>query len=645
MGYQSIEKFFPEKVFTLFLSSTLFKGKGTFLMNRNSETASQVGSHNTVPCTGRWVVIKHFLIIFLPSLALMGGIIMALLYTQKRSERIILETNEAYDVYLHKKAIISEVKPVLSDLMFLSEQLEIEADYKDKPKNLSRNFLIFSKRKALYELICFLDEMGMEVIKVNFNDGMPYVVPEDQLQFKGNQYYFKETIELERGEIYVSPFDLSVEREGIVNPPKPIIRFGTPAFDTQGRKRGTVVLNYLGKELFRDFNRMHVGSESHTMLLNSDGFWLKGLKSEDEWGFMYEDRKNRTFGDTFPEAWQRISNNESGQFYNEDGLFTFTTVCPLVEAWESSIGTVKVFEPSSFATSPKAKAYYWKVVTHVSPDVLKARTLKLFGEFSLVFAVLGVILGVVSWCMARSRVNHKLAEERKAQFLKELESANQELKDFAYIVSHDLKAPLRAINSLGNWISSDYADKFDEDGKEQMVLLLGRVKRMHNLIDGILQYSRVGRIREKMVNVDLNKLVAEVIDAIAPPENIEIKVENKLPSIICEKTRIEQVFQNLLNNAVKFMNKPKGEIKINCVENDSYWKFSVADNGPGIEEKYFEKIFLIFQTLSPRDEVESTGIGLTVVKKIIEQYSGKVWVESKVGHGSAFFFTLPKNIK
>jgi len=205
-----------------------------------------------------------------------------------------------------------------------------------------------------------------------------------------------------------------------------------------------------------------------------------------------------------------------------------------------------------------------------------------------------------------------------------------------------LKAPLRAIGSLATWISTDYADKLDEEGKEQISLLIGRVKRMHGLIDAILEYSRVGRMREEMVEVDLNELVAEVIDMIAPPENIEIKVEDRLPSLLCEKTRFQQVFQNLLSNAIKYMDKPKGEIRIGCVEDGDYWKFSVADNGPGIERKHSDRIFQIFQTLSPRDESESTGVGLTIVKKIVQTCGGKIWVESEAGGGSTFFFTVPR---
>ena len=165
---------------------------------------------------------------------------------------------------------------------------------------------------------------------------------------------------------------------------------------------------------------------------------------------------------------------------------------------------------------------------------------------------------------------------------------------------------------------------------------------MSKLIDSILRYSEIGRVTEEKEKVNLNTLIKEVFVEIAPPENIEIVVENELPTVICERTHIMKVFQNLLSNAVKHMDKPEGKIKVGCVEEDGFWKFSVADNGPGIEERHFEKIFQMFQTLLPRDEFESTGVGLTVVKKIVELYGGKIWVQSKPGEGSIFFFILPK---
>jgi len=254
-------------------------------------------------------------------------------------------------------------------------------------------------------------------------------------------------------------------------------------------------------------------------------------------------------------------------------------------------------------------------------------------EEEFLHAVADVIAGIIE---------RKQAEKRQAQLLKELESANHELKDFAYVASHDLKAPLRGIKTLAEWLSADYADKLGEQGKEQIGLLIRRVERMHNLIEGVLQYSRVGRVTENLAAVNLNKLMPEIIDTLAPPANITITVENELPTIESEPTRIAQVFQNLMSNAIKYMDKPQGQIKVSCVEEDGFWKFGVADNGPGIEEKHFEKIFQIFQTLASRDDFESTGIGLTITKKIVELYGGKVWVQSKVGEGSTFFFTLPK---
>jgi len=224
----------------------------------------------------------------------------------------------------------------------------------------------------------------------------------------------------------------------------------------------------------------------------------------------------------------------------------------------------------------------------------------------------------------------------------ELESANRELQDFAYAVSHDLKAPLRAINQLAGWINADYGEVLGPDGTTHLVLLMGRVRRMHRLIEGILQYSRIGRVREKKKEVDLDFLAREVIDLVSPPQCINITIENRLPVILGEQTRLTQLFQNLLDNAIKYMDKTNGKVIIACLEQDTQWMFRVSDNGPGIEEKYYEKIFQIFQTLAPRDETESTGIGLALVKRIVETTGGSIWVESEFGKGATFWFTIPK---
>lgn len=237
----------------------------------------------------------------------------------------------------------------------------------------------------------------------------------------------------------------------------------------------------------------------------------------------------------------------------------------------------------------------------------------------------------------------KQTEERQARLIHELEAANEELKNFAYVVSHDLKAPLRAIGSLADWISTDQAEKLDDEGREHLRLLNQRVRRMDSLIDGILQYSRVGRVREAVVDVDANEIMKEVLAMLAPPAHVRVEIAPGLPVIRAERTRILQLFQNLLSNAVKYLDKPEGLIRVECVAHEGEWEFSVADNGPGIEPRHFKRIFQLFQTLVPKDRVESTGVGLALVKKIVEMYGGRVWVESQPGAGSTFFFTLPKS--
>lgn len=235
------------------------------------------------------------------------------------------------------------------------------------------------------------------------------------------------------------------------------------------------------------------------------------------------------------------------------------------------------------------------------------------------------------------------AEEKQRLLMKELENINRELNDFAYIVSHDLKAPLRGIGSLVDWLVTDHGDKLGPEGNEMLQVLLGRTKRMHQLIDGVLRYSRIGRTKEDEVSIDLAKMVPEIIEMIDPPQHISVNIDTELPTIKGEETRIQQVFQNLLSNAIKFNDKQEGTIRICSLKENGHWKFCISDNGPGIDEKHHKKIFQIFQTLTPRDEFESTGIGLTIVKKIIELHGGQIWLESSVGQGTRFFFTLPSN--
>jgi PAS domain S-box-containing protein len=224
----------------------------------------------------------------------------------------------------------------------------------------------------------------------------------------------------------------------------------------------------------------------------------------------------------------------------------------------------------------------------------------------------------------------------------ELRQSNRHLQDFIHIAGHDLKTPLRGIGTLAQWLVTDYADKFDEQGRERINLLVTRVSRMDQLLDDMLRYSKIERTRQNECPVDLKTVLAEILEEIDPPKEFRISVDEKLPVVTADESHLKQVFQNLLSNAVKYKDKPEGRIKVGCTEEGETWKFSVSDNGPGIEQKHFERIFGIFQTLSASKETGGTGIGLPVAKKIVELYGGKIWVESELGKGSTFYFTFPK---
>jgi len=223
-----------------------------------------------------------------------------------------------------------------------------------------------------------------------------------------------------------------------------------------------------------------------------------------------------------------------------------------------------------------------------------------------------------------------------------LEDRNRELEQFAYVASHDLKAPLRAIANLSEWIEEDLHGQLAAENQRQMLLLRGRVHRMEALINGLLEYSRVGRTKAALEQVSVQVLLEEVVDSLAPPDTFTIAIAPNLPTFTTKVMLLRQVFANLISNAIKHHDRPDGHITITVQEQGAFYEFSVADDGPGIDANYHTKVFVIFQTLEARDTKESTGIGLAIVKRIVEAEGGSVWIDSKEGSGATFRFTWLK---
>ncbi len=790
---------------------------------------------------------QNFLVVIV-LVIFVGGIAIVFYFSDMSREASLSKAVEVKNVSVTKVSIDHYFRMIVTDLLLLTDTLELELRSKNDSRQIlnkiAGRFKSMSLRKGFYDQIRYINQEGKEVIRVNYNNGKPEITSDGKLQHKGNRYYFRDTFRLNRGEIYISPLDLNIEGGKIEIPFKPVIRFGMPVYGVDGKKYGIVVVNFMAFALLDQIKKLAANSLGDIMLLNADGYWFIGPKAENEWGFMFPDRKDKTMANLYKSEWLMIKDQNSGQKNTSAGLFTFKTVFPLHASWKTSTGSADAFAPSEKQGS--SNAYYWKIVSHVRPEALSAGSRELFARLATLYAALVFALGLSAWLvdrtfgksiglpaggglspfiligstatvifisevmvmmilpylqplskiseafvnasfmiimvvptlyfllyrplnhhivkrelaenelreksdiidsmltssvdmaiaatdldfrityynpmaekifgytaqevightvmemhtkekvdperfekaievvekegeyrysvektrvdetryidsrvsgiydkennmfgymlMSRDVTDKRIAEKQKEEFITDLDRANTELKDFAYIVSHDLKAPLRAISSIAGWMSQDYSDKLDDEGREHLGLLVSRAKRMNNLIEGILRYSRIGRVKPQMIKLDSLAVVENVIDSIDPPDNITVKIVKPLPTIIYDQTHLTQIFQNLIGNAITHLGKPEGEVTISYADEDEQWRFSVEDSGIGIDEKYFERIFKIFQSLKPRDETETTGIGLSIVKKIVETNGGAVTIKSEVGMGSEFIFTIPKHI-
>lgn len=350
--------------------------------------------------------------LFLPIAATLI-LVLSFLYKQEAMAwRAVLEEREINQLRVEEQVLTKDFRSIASDLLFLADQFTEHLQQRGNAKGhfFEEEILLFANSKRFYDQIRFIDNTGRESMRVNYAPGHSYLVPEDELQSKKDRYYFKSAIALEANQIYVSPFDLNMEKGIVEQPHKPMIRFCTPLFGPTGEKRGVLVLNYLGADLLKDFKNVYVDSPGEIMLLNGKGFWLQGReKSGQNWGFMFPEGRGWTMAAESPAAWERLSSQERGQFYDGLGLFSFLTIDPAKEINRLtvlSIGAEAV--PENLA--PNASS--WKVVSFVENSYLQThkrrlrnRFLSIGGSF-LFFALAGCLF----W--ARAAVARKNSQEQ-----------------------------------------------------------------------------------------------------------------------------------------------------------------------------------------------------------------------------------------
>jgi len=394
--------------------------------------------------------LKLTIAVFLP-LAIIASVVIGVFYFwEMKVKKSAIEKHTDNMTTMQIGKLSNDFRHIVTDLMFFASYhqtlrtLDNLENNEGEYKVLNNDFALFSRGSKLYDQIRILNTKGMEILRVNYNGTNPVIVPKDQLQFKGNRYYFIKTIDLKKGEFFISPFDLNVEQNMIEEPLKPMIRFSTPIFDEHGEKRGVLVFNYLGENLIRGIKDLVIYSPGYYMLLNSDGYWIVGRSSEDEWGFMYEDRKNLTMGNAFPAAWGKITESESGQFYNADGLFTFKTIYPIVGSMKFS--TVSVGEPASYAKAAKTRDYYWKIVSYIPASTFMEEENMSRNKYIMIDIMILSLLGLITLFLSHIAGRRKQAQRQILKQNKELSEQAAALEESRIRIELALKG-----GNLGSW--------------------------------------------------------------------------------------------------------------------------------------------------------------------------------------------------
>jgi PAS domain S-box-containing protein len=687
----------------------------------------------------------------------------------------IFQAEQREIVQLAQQRAISDLSAIISDVGYLARQESLQQMLNlARPVDRSRlaaDYLAFATHKTVYDQVRFIDADGREVVRIDFNNGRPRIVPDAELQEKVDHPYIHEMLRLQAGQLYASTLDLNVERGTVEQPPKPTIRMGAPVFDAEGRKRGIVVVNYLAQPLLERVKTLRSYARGEMWLLNPQGYWLIGPRAEDEWAFMYPQRKDRTAALDYPVAWAQISGNPGQmQFLAPRGFFTSTRV---------HINDLRGL--STVARTQAARvtaAESWILVAHVPAATLDDETAALRSNYVIASGSMALLLVFVAWFSAqhwtardqgeravrgsearfrglldsapdaivitdrdgriifvngqserlfgyrradmidrkvemlvpeRYRKDHMLhrdgyindpkprqmgggmdlygvrrdgtefpiaislssvdteqglavfadirdvteqrAAERKLQELNErlgrdnaeLESLNKELEAFSYSVSHDLRAPLRAVDGFSQALLEDAGDKLDKTGRQHLTRVRAAAQRMGMLIDDLIKLARVTRTEMNVEPVDLSAIartVAEELKQSAPSRQVEIEVAPGL-NAQGDPRLLRVALENLLGNAWKFTaGRTPARIAFGQEQLDGAPAYFVRDNGVGFDMAYAGKLFGAFQRLHDARDFAGTGIGLATVQRIIHKHGGRIWAESQPDKGATFRFTL-----
>ncbi len=594
--------------------------------------------------------ILRSLKLLIPILLIILLVATYILYTTFSTEYSALKSTENKIVQFQKNQLNSSTTTIMSELTYLSQCVDIKnilgSDpllIEDSKKIESEDYYRLIKSRKVYDQIRLIDNTGQEIVRVNYNFGNPEIIDEEMLQNKKNRYYFTEVMKLNEGEIYLSPFDLNIENGIIEKPIKPMIRIGTPVYNTNKEKRGILIINYLGNNLLDSLDKIVELNKSTPLLANSDGYWLKGVKKEEEWGFMYENGKDKTIYRTFLETSNYIMENKSGQIKTSEGLFTFQIINPIKD-WIEHSGI-----PDNESIITNGENYYWIYISFLPLVSFYNSVRQTITTTSIVLIIIAILLWILLLKWSSAVEGRKLTEKKLIKARNDSDRANKAKSSFLANMSHEIRTPMNAIIGLNNLLlatdltprQKDYSLKANESATHLLTI-----------INDILDFSKIeaGKLHIEKIKFDIYELLdnlTSIISIKTREKKLELITDifNDVPAtIIGDPLRLRQILLNLLNNAVKFTDQ--GEIKMECSvieKHDSRIKllFSISDTGCGLTEEEKSKLFNSFTQAddSTTRKHGGTGLGLSISRQLVELMDGEIGVRSTVNCGSAFWFS------
>jgi signal transduction histidine kinase len=573
-------------------------------------------------------------------MTLSGIVVAALYWNQVQSEQTLLHEKEDQHVRRQQEAIVDDFEQPVADLRTLAAsgtlQALIEGDTPELRQALAEEFSGVLRHKQKYDHVRFIDQEGMEIVRVNYLDGETVVVPREQLQVKKDRYYFAKTINLKRGQVYVSPLDLNIEQGEIEQPRKPTIRFGVPMFNARNERLGILVLNYLGAKLLEKLPRNALGAAGQPLLVNSQGYYLAGHSPSEEWGFMFPALKDRSLAVESPEAWKIVSEAPSGQFRTAHGIYTFRTVYPLLglrgaakdAASSEATPLVHHVEPQ--------EPYFWKVISHVRPERLQELSHSFWTNFMRVWLGLGVLFAGAAWLVAWLSMQNKWPRQRllKRERLAAIGEAMTAL-------AHESRNALQRSQAGLEMVKKRVRD--DADSLELLAEVHDAQRYLTDLYEEVRGYAAPIQLRRSVS--DLGQLVHTTWGHLATEKNhaqAQLILDESPLNLQCEvdPRAVGQVLRNVLENALAASDHP--EIRVHFAEdtlhNRPALRISVRDNGRGFRPQDKERVFEPFFTTKLR----GTGLGLAISRRIIEAHGGRIGVGDPPGPGAEILITLPR---